>query len=221
VRRYPEIYVFLPSLRRSLRLSSAARCAPLLGTDFTNHDASTVPLPPTIDRGTPAWCRIRRNSPPGRRASYTGTSSAPMRRSLHGEFAVQPAGVHVHCWCSWHRIKEGYSRRVSPPAPPSTWERLASTPSMQLTSGPSAACLRDPARTGDLGGGCDPTPSGQTVEFSRPLYPCRQRTVGRANEDITPKTSNGRSGATEGGVLPGARVDRDARGTAQLRVRSR
>jgi hypothetical protein len=33
-----EIYVFLPSLRRSLRLSSAARCAPILGTDYLNDD---------------------------------------------------------------------------------------------------------------------------------------------------------------------------------------
>jgi hypothetical protein len=33
-----EIYVFLPSLRRSLRLSSAARCAPLLGSDFVADD---------------------------------------------------------------------------------------------------------------------------------------------------------------------------------------
>ena len=36
--RVPELYVFLPSLRRSLRLSSAARCAPLQGTDWTNDD---------------------------------------------------------------------------------------------------------------------------------------------------------------------------------------
>jgi len=33
-----EIYVFLPSLRRSLRLSSAARCAPLLKSDFVADD---------------------------------------------------------------------------------------------------------------------------------------------------------------------------------------
>ncbi len=49
VLKFPEVYVFVPSLRRSLRLSSAARCAPLLGTDFTNDDSSSVPLPPTID----------------------------------------------------------------------------------------------------------------------------------------------------------------------------
>jgi hypothetical protein len=36
--RVPELYVFLPSLRRSLRLSSSARCAPLQGTDWTNDD---------------------------------------------------------------------------------------------------------------------------------------------------------------------------------------
>jgi len=36
--RVPEIYAFLPSLRRSLRLSSVARCAPLQGTDWTNDD---------------------------------------------------------------------------------------------------------------------------------------------------------------------------------------
>jgi Protein of unknown function (DUF1329) len=34
----PESYVFLPSLRRALRLSTAAKCAPILGTDFINDD---------------------------------------------------------------------------------------------------------------------------------------------------------------------------------------
>jgi hypothetical protein len=38
VTKVQEIYVFLPSLRRSLRLSSTARCSPALGTDFTNDD---------------------------------------------------------------------------------------------------------------------------------------------------------------------------------------
>lgn len=33
-----EVYVFLPSLRRSLRLSSAARCSPILGSDWTQDD---------------------------------------------------------------------------------------------------------------------------------------------------------------------------------------
>jgi len=35
-----EIYVFLPSLRRSLRLSSAARCSPILGSDWVQDDNS-------------------------------------------------------------------------------------------------------------------------------------------------------------------------------------
>jgi uncharacterized protein DUF1329 len=35
-----EVYVFLPSLRRSLRLSSAARCSPILGTDWVQDDNS-------------------------------------------------------------------------------------------------------------------------------------------------------------------------------------
>ncbi len=33
-----DVYVFLPSLRRSLRLSSAARCSPILGSDYLNDD---------------------------------------------------------------------------------------------------------------------------------------------------------------------------------------
>jgi hypothetical protein len=38
--RIAEIYAFLPSLRRSLRLSTAAKCAPILGTDFVQDDNS-------------------------------------------------------------------------------------------------------------------------------------------------------------------------------------
>jgi Protein of unknown function (DUF1329) len=33
-----EIYVYVPSLRRSMRLSSAARCSPILGSDFNQDD---------------------------------------------------------------------------------------------------------------------------------------------------------------------------------------
>lgn len=36
--RFQDEYVFIPSLRRSMRLSSSARCSPLLGTDFTQDD---------------------------------------------------------------------------------------------------------------------------------------------------------------------------------------
>jgi hypothetical protein len=38
-----ELYAFLPSLRRSLRLSSAARCTPLLGTDYIADDGAWLP----------------------------------------------------------------------------------------------------------------------------------------------------------------------------------
>jgi len=41
--RVPETYVFLPSLRRSLRLSSAARCSPILGTDWVQDDNAWNP----------------------------------------------------------------------------------------------------------------------------------------------------------------------------------
>jgi Protein of unknown function (DUF1329) len=35
----PDNYVFVPSLRRSLRLSASARCSPLFGSEWTNDDA--------------------------------------------------------------------------------------------------------------------------------------------------------------------------------------
>lgn len=36
---YPDNYVFVPALRRSLRLSTTARCSPVFGYDWTNDDA--------------------------------------------------------------------------------------------------------------------------------------------------------------------------------------
>ena len=41
--QFQESYVFLPSLRRSLRLSSAARCSPILGTDYVQDDGGWMP----------------------------------------------------------------------------------------------------------------------------------------------------------------------------------
>ena len=38
---YPDLYVFVPGLRRSLRLSTTARCSPSQGTDWTYDDAKT------------------------------------------------------------------------------------------------------------------------------------------------------------------------------------
>ena len=41
--RVQELYAFIPSLRRSLRLSEAARCSPLFGSDFTWEDLDGGP----------------------------------------------------------------------------------------------------------------------------------------------------------------------------------
>jgi hypothetical protein len=41
--RVAEVYTFLPSLRRALRLSTAAHCAPLLGSDFVQEDNDWLP----------------------------------------------------------------------------------------------------------------------------------------------------------------------------------
>jgi hypothetical protein len=38
---YPDLYVFVPALRRSLRLSTTARCSPYLGYDWTYDDGKT------------------------------------------------------------------------------------------------------------------------------------------------------------------------------------
>ena len=38
---FPDTFVFVPALRRSLRLSSTARCSPLYGFDWTYDDAKT------------------------------------------------------------------------------------------------------------------------------------------------------------------------------------
>src|SRR5207248_2229443 len=39
--RFTELYAFVPALRRVLRLSPAAVCAPIAGTDVTNDDSCT------------------------------------------------------------------------------------------------------------------------------------------------------------------------------------
>ncbi len=41
--RLTEEYVFLPSLRRSLRLSTSSRCTPILGTDYLADDTDWKP----------------------------------------------------------------------------------------------------------------------------------------------------------------------------------
>ena len=39
----PELYSFIPTLRRSLRLSQSARCAPIFGTDYVFDDSFEGP----------------------------------------------------------------------------------------------------------------------------------------------------------------------------------
>jgi hypothetical protein len=46
--KLPETFVFVPALRRSLRTSSAARCSPLLGSDYTEDDERSMNLQPPI-----------------------------------------------------------------------------------------------------------------------------------------------------------------------------
>ncbi|MGH7984995.1 MAG: DUF1329 domain-containing protein [Candidatus Binataceae bacterium] len=41
-RKFPGLFVYVPSLRRTLRMSTTARCAPLFGSDWTNDDAKTI-----------------------------------------------------------------------------------------------------------------------------------------------------------------------------------
>ena len=43
-----ETFVFVPALRRSLRLSSAARCSPLVGSDYTADDERSMSIQPPI-----------------------------------------------------------------------------------------------------------------------------------------------------------------------------
>jgi hypothetical protein len=47
--KLPESYVFLPSLRRALRLSAGSRCAPFAGSDYVGDDVvNGVPSPPGL-----------------------------------------------------------------------------------------------------------------------------------------------------------------------------
>jgi hypothetical protein len=41
--QFDELYTYVPTLRRSLRLSQAARCAPLFGSDYLNDDETGGP----------------------------------------------------------------------------------------------------------------------------------------------------------------------------------
>jgi hypothetical protein len=54
--RMPDDFVFIPALRRSLRLSTSARCAPLFGSDMT-HDDQRVGWNGGVSVFTGKWLR--------------------------------------------------------------------------------------------------------------------------------------------------------------------
>jgi hypothetical protein len=41
--QFDELYEYVPTLRRSLRLSQAARCAPVFGSDYVTDDENGGP----------------------------------------------------------------------------------------------------------------------------------------------------------------------------------
>ncbi|HLI64452.1 MAG TPA: DUF1329 domain-containing protein [Terriglobales bacterium] len=89
--KVPEFYVFLPSLRRALRLSSSARCAPYAGSDYVGDDIyAGIPLPV-------GWFQARFlgerkilmfRPTPGNRAQFTTfhRSSSPNRWWANGRY---------------------------------------------------------------------------------------------------------------------------------------
>jgi Protein of unknown function (DUF1329) len=52
-----DLFLFVPALRRSLRLSSAARCSPTVGTDFTQDDARYSNYNGGVTRFQSKWLR--------------------------------------------------------------------------------------------------------------------------------------------------------------------
>ncbi|HTW88578.1 MAG TPA: DUF1329 domain-containing protein [Candidatus Binataceae bacterium] len=55
--RTEDLFLFVPALRRSLRLSAAARCSPTVGTDFTQDDARNSNYNGGITRFQSQWLR--------------------------------------------------------------------------------------------------------------------------------------------------------------------
>jgi hypothetical protein len=90
-----ENYVFLPSLRRSLRLSTAARCSPIFGTYYINDDGGWMPtnfdvtylgekklLVPVMDR----------------KKAYEATTYAGGGKTAPGTFPGWPKAEGVDHW---------------------------------------------------------------------------------------------------------------------------
>jgi len=92
--RLPENYVFLPSLRRSLRLSAAARCSPILGTDYIQDDNSW--LPPNFDVRFLGDKKL---------LTWIGDPAKGFQRSTYqGVAAGEPGGT----WPGWPKYGTGH-----------------------------------------------------------------------------------------------------------------
>lgn len=98
--RGQELYVFLPSLRRSLRLSASARCAPIAGTDWANDDSkdgmNRIPTQFTADLLGEKKILALVHEDGAMRADpknfYTG-HSAPFHRSVTGKWELRDVWV--------------------------------------------------------------------------------------------------------------------------------
>ncbi|MGH7905527.1 MAG: DUF1329 domain-containing protein [Candidatus Binataceae bacterium] len=68
--KFEDLFLFVPSLRRVLRLSSAARCSPVVGSDYTQDEARNTLFNSSISRFDATFLRDQKvlaitQSPPG------------------------------------------------------------------------------------------------------------------------------------------------------------
>ncbi len=86
-----DLYVFVPSMRRSLRLSITARCAPLAGSDMTNDDQN---------RGYNAGIGIMQAKYLGERKILAQTEMTPIA-GLFPDSYDMPLGWPKASWGPW------------------------------------------------------------------------------------------------------------------------
>ena len=82
-------------------------------------NAGLVLLGSSVDSGKPKDFLLNHDASPSIRTRAAATPTDHVLALEGANFLLgirrgQPAGAHVHCWCSRHGIKEGRSRRVSP-----------------------------------------------------------------------------------------------------------
>jgi hypothetical protein len=88
--KLPEAYVFLPSLRRALRLSSGARCAPYAAGDYVGDDILNGIPNPT------GWFSVTRHQTA--RSWCSGRSQAIWRSSMKRTFLGRPLHFRNPRW---------------------------------------------------------------------------------------------------------------------------